>query len=162
MHTIDIGLCHQCGLSLPSAHAVILNPALPHPSSLHHLKACSCPAPPLLPAGGAPIYAPKAVRFRLGGIACFAPDGTRLSPLQLAEAARADLQGGQAAQQAQQGGDAQQQAPAPAGPGGAAQQVQQVQQAGGGRRGQPQIDWVWESDIYTVLSQDESQVNNDE
>lgn len=99
--------------------------------------------PPLPPAGGAPIYAPKAVRFRLGGLACFAPDGTRLSPLQLAEPAWQDLQDF----------GRQQQAAAPAGPGGEGGAGQQ-QHAGGGQ----QLDWVWESAVYPMVSHDALQV----
>ena len=116
------------------------------PSAKHHRH-----FHPLLPAGGAPIYAPRAVRFRLGGLACFAPDGARLSPLQLAEPARQDLQAF----------GAQQQAPGPAGDGEAAEQAgQQAQQAGGARQAQQQqqqLDWVWQSDVYPVVSQDELQ-----
>ncbi|KAL4419887.1 hypothetical protein ABPG75_006985 [Micractinium tetrahymenae] len=127
---------------------------------------------------GSPIYAPKAVRFRLGGLACFAPSGEPLPFADLAPAVQRDLREVPPAPPGLAAGAAVQ-APAEQQPGAppAAQQQAAVQQPGqqqaalpeqqaaGTQPQQPQQQqqpsagppWVWESPVYEVQSLDELQ-----
>jgi hypothetical protein len=102
------------------------------------------------PLQGSPVYAPVAVRFRLGGIPCFAPDGSPLPHAQLAAAARADLLSADAQRAAAGGGGSPGGSPgsasgcAGAGTHSASPPQQQAQQQG----------WEWVSPEYPVECKD--------
>lgn len=169
---------------------VCLLPAYPLLTNVCHSSAhiaCIVPIAPALgpllpPLQGSPIYAPKAVRFRLGGVACFTPDGTPLPPAQLVAAARHDMHtrppapapaavggagggagGGTAAADGDAGsGSTQAQHAQQAGAGGQQQQAagvlprspqQQQHQQQQQQRGEGER-WVWESPVYEVESVD--------
>lgn len=89
------------------------------------------------------------MRFRLGGLPCYAPGGAPLPRDALAAAARRDLQVAPPAPLAPCGAAAaQQQHPATGAEQAAQQAAQQAQQA---------APWVWESPAYEVRSLDELQ-----
>jgi hypothetical protein len=88
-----------------------------------------------------------AVRFRLGGIPCFAPDGSPLPHAQLTAAARTDLLSADAQRAAAGGSGSPGGSPAsPSGCGAAGAQAQQQQQQ--------QQGWEWVSPEYAVECKD--------
>lgn len=121
-----------------------------------HLPSLLCPQ-------GSPIYAPKAVRFRIGGLPCFAPSGEPGPLAALAPAAQRDLRAAPPAPLPPEVGPAGQQHPAA--PGGTQPQAQVQQVSGveqplqqpGQQQASPGPPWVWESPEYEIRSLDELQ-----